>query len=180
MCSQRSIVINLIIMTLFWTTSSFCDYLLTFYLKYIPGNIFINTSLSVFASLTGHASSGVVSKVFGIKIAFFVAFILASAGGLMLIFLYNASGLVIGVFVLFAKFGCSFAFNLVYFATPQMFPAAHCGMAFGICNIIARFSTIFSPLIAELPDPVPMTFFSAMCIGSAFMPIFLRKVKKSD
>ena len=163
-----------------WTTSSFCDYLLTFYLKYIPGNIFVNTSCSTFASLIGHAASGVVAKKFGIKIAFFVSFILASLGGLLLIFLYNADGLVIGVFVLFAKFGCSFAFNLVYFATPQMFPTAHCGKAFGICNVIARFSTIFSPLIAELPDPVPMAFFSAMTIVSAFLPIFLRKVKKEE
>ena len=167
------------VMMLFWTTSSFCDSLLVFYLKYIPGNFFINSSLSVFASLSGHAASGIVSKAFGIKIAFFVAFILASTGGLMLVFLYNANGLVVGIFVLFAKFGCSFAFNLVYVATPQMFPAAHCGMAFGICNILANLSLIFSPFIAELPDPIPMTFFTAICMGSALMPIFLRKVKKS-
>ena len=105
-------------MTMFWTASSFCDYLLTFYLKYIPGNIYVNTCLATLASILGHTGSGIIAKMFGIKVAFFVSFILASTGGILLIILYNASGLLIGVFVLFAKFGVSFAFNLVYFATP--------------------------------------------------------------
>ena len=61
-----------------------------------------------------------------------------------------------------------------------MFPVALCTTAFGICNIFARISTIMSPLIAELPDHVPMSIFSVICIATAFLPLFLRQVKKGD
>lgn len=171
-------LINLILMTIFWTSSSFNYYIITFYLKYIPGSVYVNTVLSCSAEITAYLVSGVIMKVFGAKLSFIVAYILAAVGGIFLVIFFNASDDLIGIFVLFAKFGISFAFNLTYLATPQMFPTALVTTAFGICNIFARFSTVLSPLIAELPNPAPMVIFSIICIASAFLPIFLRKVNK--
>ena len=171
-------LINLILMAVFWTASSFNYYIITFYLKYIPGNIFVNTSLSCIAEIISYLCSGVVMNIFGVKISFIISYILAAVGGILLVIFFNAEGILIAVFVLFAKFGISFAFNLTYLATPQMFPTALCTTAFGICNIFARFSTVLSPLIAELPDPAPMSIFSIVCIASAFLPLFLRSIKK--
>ena len=93
---------------------------------------------------------------------------------------FNAEGALIAVFVLFAKFGISFAFNISYLSTPQMFPTALCATAYGICNLFARLSTVIAPELAEAPDPVPMSIFSIMCIGAAFLPLFLRRIKKSQ
>lgn len=166
------------LMAVFWTTSSFNYYIITFYLKYIPGNIYVNTSLSCTAEVLAYFISGAVLKTFGVKLSFILSFILAAIGGIMLVIFYNASGALIGVFVLFAKFGIASCFNLCYLATPQMFPIALCTTAFGICNIFARLFTILSPLIAEIPDPVPMTIFSIMCIGAAFLPLLLREIKR--
>ena len=171
---------NLILMTCFWTTSSFNYYIMTFYLKYIPGNIFVNNTLAVTAMCMGHLFSGIVMQACGVKLTFIISFVLAALGGLLLVIFYNADGALIATFVLFAEFGISFAFNMAYVATPMMFPTALCSTAFGICNVFARFATILSPLIAELPDPVPMSVFTVMCIASAILPPFLRKVKKSD
>ena len=167
-------------MTIFWTASSFNYYIITFYLKYLPGNIYVNTSLSCIAEMLAYIGSGLLMNFFGVKLSYIIAFILAALGGILLVIFFNAEGALIAVFILFAKFGISFAFNLSYLATPQMFPTALCTTAFGICNIFARFSTILSPLIAELPDPVPMSIFTVFCIASALLPLFLRQVKKSD
>ncbi len=167
-------------MTIFWTSSSFNYYIMTFYLKYIPGNVYTNTSLSCIAEVIAYVGSGIVMDIFGVKLSFMISFILAATGGILLVIFFNAEGLLIATFVLFAKFGISFAFNIAYLATPQMFPVVLCSTAFGICNIFARFSTVLSPMIAELPDPAPMSIFSIMCIASAFLPLFLRKVKKAD
>ena len=166
-------------MTIFWTTSSLDYYLMIFYLKYIPGNIFINTTLSSFADLLGYAGSGIIMKTFGVKLSFMISFILAAIGGFLLVIFFNAEGALIAVFVLFAKFGISVAFNISYLATPHMFPTAVGVTAFGICNLFARFSTILSPLIAELPDPAPMSVLTVTCLVSAFLPLCLRKVEKS-
>lgn len=179
-CQDKSMLLNLVLMTIFWTTSSFNYYIITFYLKYIPGNVFVNTSLSCTAEIIAYVASGLVMDIFGVKLSFMISFILAAVGGLLLTIFFNAEGALIAVFVLFAKFGISFAFNLTYLATPQMFPTALASTAFGICNIFARFSTVLSPLIAELPDPVPMTIFTATCLGSAFLPLCLRPIKKSS
>lgn len=171
-------LINLILMTVFWTAASFNFYVLTFYLKYIPGSIYVNACLACVADIVGHMVSGYIAKLFGVKPAFFIAFILASIGGVMLVIFFNAKETLIAVFVLFARCGMAFAFNMVYYATPQMFPTETCSTAFGICNVFARFISILSPLVAELPEPVPMTVFSVVAIVSAVLPAFLRKVKK--
>ena len=178
-CSNKNLLINLILMTIFWTTSSFNYYIMTFYLKYIPGNLFVNTSLSSLSEVAAYLASGLIMQKLGVKLSFIISFILAAAGGIFLVIFFQAEGALIAVFVLFAKFGISFAFNISYLATPQMFPTALCSTAFGICNVFARFSTVLSPLIAELPDPAPMSIFSVMCIASAFLPLFLRKVNKA-
>ena len=167
-------------MTVFWSAGSFNYYIITFYLKYIPGNVYVNTSLSCIAEVFAYIGSGLLMNIFGVKLSYICAFILAAVGGILLVIFFNAEGALIAVFILFAKFGISFTFNLSYLAPPQMFPTALCTTAFGICNIFARISTILSPLIAELPDPVPMSIFSVICIATAFLPLFLRQVKKSD
>ena len=179
-CQDKAMLMNLILMAIFWTASSFNYYIITFYLKYIPGNVFVNTSLSCIAEVFAYIGSGFLINIFGVKLSYIISFILAAVGGVLLVIFFNAEGALIAVFVLFAKFGISFAFNLCYLATPQMFPVALCTTAFGICNIFARLATILSPLIAELPDPVPMSMFTIICIASAFLPLFLRQVKKSD
>ena len=179
-CQDKALLVNLILMTIFWTVSSINYYVMTFYLKYIPGSVYLNTSLSCIAEIIAYIGSGLVMNTFGVKLSFIISFILAGAGGILLVIFFQADGYLIGVFVLFAKFGISFAFNIAYLATPQMFPIALCSTAFGICNIFARFSTVLSPLIAELPDPVPMSIFSISCISAAFLPLFLRKVEKSN
>ena len=177
---DKAMLCNLILMACFWTASSFCYYIMTFYLKYIPGSIYVNTTMASTAQCLGHLVSGIILTIFGVKIAFMISFILASVGGILLVIFFNAEGALIATFVLFAEFGICFAFNLVYIATPMMFPTALAATAYGICNIFARFFTIMSPLIAELPDPAPMSIFTIVCIVSAILPPFLRKVKKDN
>ena len=180
LCSDRTIVVNLILMTVFWTTCSLDYYMILFFLKYLPGNIYINTTLSGLADTLAYGLSGFVMQKFGVKLAFMVSFILASCGGLLLIIFFQADGALIAVFVLFTKIGIALAFNLCYLAMPALFPPEIKATAFGVCNLFARFATIVSPEIAELPDPAPMSCFTITCIGAALLPLCLRSVKKED
>ena len=105
-------------MAVFWTCGSFNYYIMTFYLKYIPGNIFVNTSLASIAELCAYFGSSAVMGAFGPKLSYMISFVLAAAGGIFMVIFFNADDVLIAVFVLFAKFGISFVFNLSYLATP--------------------------------------------------------------
>ena len=109
-------------MTIFWTTSSLNYYMILFFLKYIPGNIYVNTSLSCIADLFGYGLSSYIMHVFGVRLSFIIAFALAAGGGLLMVIFFRADGALIAIFVLFTKFGISLAFNLSYLAMPKLFP----------------------------------------------------------
>ena len=133
-------------------------------MKYIPGNIFINITVQCISGIAAYITSGFLLKLLGIKMTFLCAFGIATLGGTLMICFFSIDS-AMAVFVLLSSFGTAFAFNTCYLATPMVFPVAITSTAFGVCNLIARGSTIFSPIVAELAFPVPMvafTLFSAL------------------
>jgi len=139
-----------------FSSASFNYYLVNFYLKYIPGNIFINTIVSSTAeAISGYTSAFVVLKV-GTRNAMSTMFLVCGVAGFAL-WLAEARGLIdaIPFAVLSAKFGISAAFNMLYMSTLQYFPSEFMGSVFGVCNVTARLITILSPMVAEAPDPTP-------------------------
>ena len=166
-------------MAVFWTASSFDYYLITFFLKYIPGNIFVNTSIASGAEIAAYVLSGWLVKLMGLRISYIIAWLIGATGGILMVCFSNDDSLM-GVFVLLSKFGVSFAFNNSYLGTPKLFPVSLCATAFGICNVFARFSTVLSPLVAELPYPAPMAIFAFLCIIGGVLSFFLRSPPPSD
>ena len=154
---------TLVLFAIFWSTSSFDYYLLTFLLKYIPGNIYVNTAVSCSAEIAANLISGFILKAIGIRPSFVIAYVVATAGGLLMTFCYSSSN-AMAVFVLLSKFGIAFAFNTAYLTTPMVFPVILTSTAFGVCNVVARFITIASPLIAEVEPPVPFIAFSVTAV----------------
>ena len=72
-----------------WISTSFDYYEIMFFLKYIPGNIYTNTSISNISELIAYVASGFIADRLGIKASFFIGFMLATGGGLLLIFLLD-------------------------------------------------------------------------------------------
>ena len=132
-------------------------------MKYIPGNIFVNTSVSCASEIAANFISGLIVKGVGIKRAFVVSFVTAALGGLLLTFMFDKDK-IMPVFVLLSKFGIACAFNTAYLTTPMVFPVILTSTAFGICNVVARLATVASPMIAELNFPTPTLAFSAFAI----------------
>lgn len=61
-------------------------YEIAYYMKYIPGNLYINTSVSTISELTAYFVSGVVYTYIGTKKSFILSYILAAAGGFLITF----------------------------------------------------------------------------------------------
>ena len=86
---------------------------------------------------------------------------------------YNLGYLIPGV-VFFAKVFINTTFLIVYqtsFNEDIIFPFYKRATANGVCNFFARLLTVFAPLIAETPRPVPVIFLlviNGIALGACF------------
>jgi len=80
--------------------------------------------------------------------------------------------------ILATRFGVSGSFNICYLANAQLFPSIFAGTAIGICNFFAKMSTVIAPLLAEVPDPAPMSVFAVLTGLAAITALFIQVEKK--
>lgn len=69
------------------------------------------------------------------------------------------------------------AFDLVYLLVNDLFPTIFLATSYGACNVVGRFISILSPLMANAGDYIPMLTliaFSGICV---FLAMCLVKVE---
>ena len=159
-------MINFWILALMWTTSDINFYTITFFMPYVPGDVFLNTTYSISSEIISNVASGVIFNRLGVKYSFIVGYALASIGSL-LIATTTSEGHQMGFFVLFAKLGIGYTFNVAYISTPRFFPANITATVWGLLNVVARFIAVVAPMIAVTPAPIPMVVFFTLSVISA-------------
>lgn len=160
----RRHLINLCILVFLWMAASFNLYMIGFYMKYIPGSIFVSTLTACLGDIPLSIAGGFLYHHKGPKIAMPIFLTVAICGSISLITWADYVKALIPVVVLITRSGIKATFDSCYLANSTIFPAIFSGTAFGICNIGAKVVTIFSPLTAEVPNPVPMVIFSSLSI----------------
>jgi hypothetical protein len=118
------------------------------------------------SEVAAFSTSGILIKFFGIKPTLVIAYAIALSGMAALIFTSTLNQLWLSIMILGCKFGISCAKSTAYLANYQVFPVSIVATAFGLCNVVARVSTIFAPFIAELkPDSIAQyIFLGIMCL----------------
>ena len=160
-----------------FTAASADYYMINFYLKYIPGSVFVNIIMaSLSSAISNYLSSTIVVKVgsknslgcmFGLcAIAAFVLLIAESSQSDAVDSRQNDSK-VFPVAVMAAMFGCSASLTITYMAILEFFPTYLLGTVFGISNVVARLITIMSPMIAEASQPTPTVMLIVTCVGAS-------------
>ena len=147
-------------------------------MKYIPGNTYINTIVATLSETISALMSGLIVKFLGPSYSFTTTNLLA---GVATIFLWVAETHdhieEVPIIILLAKFGnCAF-FSMLYMNTLVYFPSRYLGAVFGVYNTVARAVTILSPMVAELPSPVPELSIIVTCL---FAALFSRCLKIPD
>ena len=149
-------------MVVLWAVASFCFYLISYEVKYLHGDLFINGIVSSASECIAYGISGIVKQRFGLRPCLVVSYFIGAIGMLGLIFVKTENQFWLSLFVLGSKFGISLAFGLVYLANAFMFPVSIVASTYGICGVFARIVTIFSPYVAEIkPEVIPEWFFVA-------------------
>lgn len=183
--SQPDIRLNIILMSLSWLASSFNYYMVGFLLKYFPGSIYVNGSISSLSELAAGLTAGLIYAKFGVKKSLVISFGIAAVGGFGILWYEIATDFYSGdqsdvssflfpTLVLFAKFGISLAFTINYLSNLDLFPVLFAATALGFCNFLARLFTIFSPEVAEIQSLLPMILFASLSIVTMFTSMFLR------
>jgi hypothetical protein len=90
--------------------------MITFQVKYIGGDIYLNTYLATGGDLFAVALSGIMKELIGIKLTFVILFGLSLLGSLIYIFVETVNKTVIAIIVLIAKFGIGGTFNICFLA----------------------------------------------------------------
>jgi hypothetical protein len=143
-------------------TASFNLYMIGFYMKYIPGSIFVSTLTACLGDIPLSIAGGFLYHHKGPRVAIPIFLGVAICGSISLITWVDSVKALIPMIVLITRSGMKATFDACYLANSTIFPAIFAGTAFGICNIGAKIVTIFSPLTAEVPNPVPMVIFSTL------------------
>lgn len=162
-------------MSVAWAASSFSYYMVSFYYKYIPGDIFSLVIVASFAEGCAALISGFIATYIGTKNTLFAGFLIGGFFGAALAVIPPESTAIILVCLLLTKAGVAAAFNLCYLVTAEYFPVVYTSTVFGACNIFARITTIFAPLIAEIKAPIPMIFYTIFCLISMLGTTVLTK-----
>ena len=72
--------------------------------------------------------------------------------------------------ILTMNLGVVCSFDIAYLINPELFPTLFLATAYGACNILGRFVSIFSPIIARVPTPFPLIAlggFAIVCFNQA-------------
>jgi len=110
-------------MCLAWLTCSLNSTLISFLLKYFPGNIFLNGLISCMAELAGSVISGFALMKWNTKICLKTSFLIATTGGILMIYFlsqpthgkFTSDEMVLfGAFILIIKLGNSAAYGVLY------------------------------------------------------------------
>ena len=150
-------------------------------LKYLPGNVNVNTFASYVVELVSYVVSGWFYTKFSLKqniIGFYgLAFVFGMA---TLMYGLNNPNWSMVVFICMMRFGMSAGSNVCYIGTPTLFPTLFAATAMGTVNLVARAVTALAPYVNELGEPTPMIFYCATAGLGVVAAFFIQMPKSKD
>lgn len=161
---DNDIIRNLLCCIIIWTSGSFNYYLIAYQLKYIQGDLYINTIVSSTSEVCAFIFSGVLINKYGIKKTLIGSNLLAIVG-MSALNLDLQSQILLPLCILGSKFGVACAFNVAFVSNQQLFPVSFVATSMGYCNIFSNVGTIFAPYVAELkPESISKHMFVTLCV----------------
>ena len=171
-------MINLAIFSYLWGACSLNYYLLEYYLRFLPGNLYENYFASSCSELIAVVTAGFMYKFFKAKRTFQISFSIAIVGSSLIVFFGSLTLKLMPVYVIIAKFGIAAAYLTVYVATADTFPTLFCATAFGVCNFASSIITIPASYISELDAPIPMVVYALVSVLGLLLTFVIKSKKE--
>ncbi|CDW77336.1 organic cation [Stylonychia lemnae] len=178
--SDRDALVNLMLMVVCWASTTFTYFLVIFYVKYLPGDIYYNqivSSFSVFAYLVAPFMARKYDNKMIMLIGYIISFIFLV---IMIIFQFVEIDAVAYSFIfLLFKCGVTLTFLSLFIIHTDLFHIQFLATSYGICNIVSRIITLGAPIVAELDSKLaPMLFMIILNLAAIAATAFLRLKKR--
>lgn len=167
-------------MTTIWSFGSFGFAFVPFYLDSLHGNTYLFSIFSGTAELLASLACILITRWITLKQSILVFCVITCLASFSIIFAFGSYDILVAIIVLFDNFGITSTFDIAYLLNTEMFPTIFLGTAYGFCNIVGRFITILSPIIAKIQHPYPMVIMVLFSGISAFLSIFLKRMPAQD
>lgn len=154
-------------------------YIVAFYLKYFPGDIFQNSFTLAFSDIAAYLLSGLVIKRLGLIKSVILSLFTAGVGAGLYIFFFHQLSL-IPIFIVLCRIGNSMLLNIMYVTNNTLFPTQFQASSFGILNFISHCSAVIAPIIAEMDDPLPFLVYIINCVLATVSSLFLKQIYKAE
>jgi len=140
---------NLILITINFASSAFCYYMISFYSKYVSGNMFFNLSFASLAEVIGCLFLDPIVRLLGDKKTMSFAYLMTGFFGLALSLINPNSTYLIMVCLFFTKMGSAITYTMCFIVTADYFETLYTSTAFGAAFFFSRIFTCTSSVIAE-------------------------------
>ena len=177
-------------MTTIWSFGSFAFFLIPFYLSSMKANIYYLSLSTEAAELLASIICLFIVHVMDLRRALFMCCCIVLAGCIAMMIATKISdnsndgktdmqdNLISSVLIMLTNLGVVIAFDVAYLINAQLFPTVLLATAYGVCNILGRSISIFSPIVAKLPHPIPLVALAIFAGVSGFLSLGL--VKRKD
>jgi Sugar (and other) transporter len=173
LCKNPRYASNLFYSGVIWCALIINYYIVAFYLKYFPGDIYANTFFMAVADILAYAISAVFVKRMGLTLSVIISLSTAGFGALLYLFYFHQVAL-IPLFIVLCRVGNSMLLNIMYLTNQTLFPTQYQSSSFGLLNFISHVSAVAAPIIAEMSDPYPFFLYVVNCVLAILSSFFLR------
>ena len=194
-CSNTT---NLIVFIFAMLSVSHSFQLLAFYMKYLPGSIYVNSYAGSFADSVGYLIcmsilGCIKSKRNGFLLSYFITAVAATYVAyetnkhaktkdpiIAKTVKQESKDWAIPAGVLITKFGVALSFTYIYASYSVFFKSQHMGLVMGLVNFFGKSFCIFSPMIAEMANPYPMGSVVILSVIGFLLSFCLKKPEGLD
>jgi len=176
-------------MTTIWSFGSFAFFLIPFYLTSMKANIYYLSLATEAAEFLASIICLFIAHVMDLRKALFMCCCIVFAGCIAMMIATKISdsdnqgetniqdNLLSSALIMLTNLGVVIAFDVAYLINAQLFPTVLLATAYGVCNILGRSISIFSPIVAKLPHPIPLVALALFAGVSGFLSLGLIKRK---
>ena len=162
--SKQNYNLHMLIFMISWTVCSFNYYLVIFHFQKMAGSIYLNGISVALAEIAGCLIVGEFIKAMGVKDILDISYGLMLIATMVYMFPILSLPLWYAVILFFMRLGHTCAFAATFYGTNSLFMEEISAIIFASCNLVARFLTIFAPLIANSDGGSPMFWYMLFTI----------------
>ena len=168
-------------MNAMWYISFFGFIFIKFYLRHLPGDVFMHTVEAAAADFIGTVLIGVFHLRYDLRLSFMFCYIISAICGLVLwMGTFEENPVVFGVFLFFGSFGVSAAYLLCLVGAVTLFPTNVKASSYGIGNMVSRLAGMTAPLFVDVTLYDPLLVFVLLNILGIWLAYLLDVSKPKE